>query len=83
MMFGWWSLPWGILMTPVQIFKNLFDPRLFRKKSAPSRQLTQLVRIHLATKFANENIELEPLNHIEDSVSEPIDESDSYKNKTA
>ena len=49
---GWWGFPWGLLMTPVQVVRNLAgmfggpDPR------TPSPQLAGMVRTHLASRMA-------------------------------
>lgn len=48
---GWWGLPWGIVMTPVQILRNLFGITLGPKRDAPSEQLKKLVRIHLGKQI--------------------------------
>ena len=53
---GWWGIPWGIIMTPVQVVKNL--AALFRSEESltPSEQLQQLVRMNIA----NQVIESQP-----------------------
>ena len=45
---GWWGFPWGLIMTPVQVVRNL--NAMFRSASpqAPSDDLQQLVSITLA-----------------------------------
>ena len=46
---GWWGFPWGVIMTPIQVVRNVVgmfggpDPR------TPSAQLTTMVRMHLAS----------------------------------
>ncbi len=47
---GWWGIPWGIFMTPVQIFKNVTAMLKPYKLSSPSVQLEQMVRLRLAEK---------------------------------
>jgi hypothetical protein len=50
---GWWSFPWGIVMTPVQLGRNLAcffggpDPQV------PSSKLEEIVRLDLARQFAH------------------------------
>lgn len=46
---GWWGFPWGLIMTPTQIVRNIVgmcsgpDPRV------PSAQLEKMSRLQLAT----------------------------------
>lgn len=49
--FGWWHLPWGILMTPVQIARNVGGVLRATDASRPSAQLEKLVRLQLATEL--------------------------------
>ena len=50
---GWWGFPWGLVVTPVQIGRNLFA--LFRRTetSEPSSELKRLVRLQLAADVRN------------------------------
>jgi len=45
---GWWGFPWGLVMTPVQIIRNLAG--LFKTPDPyrPSPKLAEMVRIRLA-----------------------------------
>lgn len=45
---GWWGIPWGVLITPVQVVRNLAG--LFRAGSSasPSAQLATMVRLQMA-----------------------------------
>lgn len=47
---GWWGFPWGILITPVQIVRNIVG--LFRKPdpSTPSPALEKMIRLNLAAQ---------------------------------
>lgn len=48
---GWWGFPWGIVMTPVQLCRNIsgvFGGAL----TNPSPQLERFVRMHLAAQAA-------------------------------
>lgn len=49
LLLGWWGFPWGFLMTPVQIFKNIGG--LFHGANivGPSDELEDLVRMELAS----------------------------------
>jgi hypothetical protein len=52
LLFGWWGFPWGLVITPIQVVRNVAG--LFRKSTAqsPSPQLAAMVRLHLATRQA-------------------------------
>lgn len=56
---GWWGIPWGLLMTPVQSIRNMIG--LFRESNAlePSPELEKMVRLHIASDM----IERQQLNH--------------------
>jgi endogenous inhibitor of DNA gyrase (YacG/DUF329 family) len=47
---GWWGLPWGIIVTPMQVWKNV--KAIFRgpRKEKPSGELEKLVRVGMATR---------------------------------
>lgn len=45
---GWWGIPWGIVMTPIQITKNLIGILRPKEATSPSAQLEQFVRMRLA-----------------------------------
>ena len=48
---GWWGFPWGLLMTPVQVLRNLFA-LLRPDNGTPSEALDRVVRIRLASELA-------------------------------
>ena len=45
---GWWGFPWGPLMTPVQVARDLAALAKGPDPSKPSPQLEKMVRINLA-----------------------------------
>ena len=45
---GWWGFPWGLIMTPVQIGKNLVGIFSGPDSSEPSAELTKIVSLSLA-----------------------------------
>lgn len=47
---GWWGIPWGLIMTPVQIGKNLVAILRSQDSLHPSEKLEQFVRLELATQ---------------------------------
>jgi len=49
LLLGWWGIPWGLVMTPIQVARNLVG--LLRPEGrlkAPSPQLERAVRLQLA-----------------------------------
>ncbi|MDH3346606.1 MAG: hypothetical protein OEM02_00700 [Desulfobulbaceae bacterium] len=51
MLFGWWGFPYGILMTPVQIIKNVAGIIKGPDKTQPSEGLNNMVRLLIAEKM--------------------------------
>lgn len=50
---GWWGFPWGLVMTPVQVGRNLIA--LFRPYPAePSADLERIVRVALANQVVEQ-----------------------------
>jgi len=47
---GWWGIPWGIVMTPVQIARNIAMMVRSRPGDAPSLRLENLVRLGLVRR---------------------------------
>ena len=48
MTLGWWGLPWGIFMTPVQIVRNLLALVFPPSARVASQRLREVVRISLS-----------------------------------
>jgi hypothetical protein len=51
---GWWGFPWGLLMTPVQIGRNVKGIIGGPDPAIPSPALEQIIRLHLAAAQVNE-----------------------------
>lgn len=51
---GWWGFPWGPIMTPVQIGKNIIGMVKWRDELKPSDQLENLVRTCIASQMMQE-----------------------------
>lgn len=49
--FGWWGFPWGIIFTPVQIFRNVVGMLSAPDPAVPSAQLERIVTLRLAQHF--------------------------------
>jgi hypothetical protein len=45
---GWWGFPWGILMTPMQIGKNIWGMFSHPDPTTPSAALIRILRLQLA-----------------------------------
>jgi hypothetical protein len=45
---GWWGVPWGLIWTPVQAFRNVAGIFSSRNASVPSPELENIVRLQLA-----------------------------------
>jgi len=45
---GWWGIPWGVLLTPIQIGRNLYGVTRPPDSSKPSAQLEKAVRMNVA-----------------------------------
>lgn len=48
--FGWWSFPWGILITPFQIIRNIVGIVCPPDPSTPSQELIDRIRLRMATE---------------------------------
>jgi hypothetical protein len=48
-LFGWWGFPWGLCLTPVQIFRNGMGLVAGPDDGQPSQQLGKLVRLGIAS----------------------------------
>jgi len=51
---GWWGVPWGVLLTPVQLLRNLFALLLPPANAAPSGEMLDAVRLILARQQKEE-----------------------------
>jgi hypothetical protein len=50
---GWWGFPWGLIMTPVQIVRNVAG-MLKGESAGPSDALRQLIMVSLAEQLLQE-----------------------------
>jgi len=51
-LFGWWGLPWGLVMTPLQIARNLAEMAGGPKPGSPSPLLQKFVRLQAGASLA-------------------------------
>jgi hypothetical protein len=49
-LFGWWGLPWGLVLTPIQILRNVIAIAI-GGSDVPSDALEQIVRVELAQRL--------------------------------
>jgi hypothetical protein len=52
LLLGWWGFPWGLIMTPVQIVRNLSGAFSGPDPLRPSATLDRLVRVNIASQSA-------------------------------
>lgn len=52
---GWWGFPWGLVMTPAQIIRNLGGLLTRQDPSRPSDKLVELVRKNLSARLIAED----------------------------
>jgi hypothetical protein len=52
LLLGWWGFPWGLIMTPVQIGRNIAAACSPPDPTKPSSQLERLVRVNIAAQVA-------------------------------
>jgi hypothetical protein len=50
---GWWGFPWGLLMTPVQLVRNIMEMNGGPSPDLPSKELEQYVRLSIAHQVAS------------------------------
>jgi hypothetical protein len=48
---GWWGFPWGILITPVQLGRNVFALLKAPDPTSPSPTLEKILRLQLAAQI--------------------------------
>lgn len=51
---GWWGIPWGVIMTPVQLVRNLRTVVSPAQPTSPSADLEHMVRVMIAQQIAEE-----------------------------
>jgi len=47
---GWWGFPWGLIMTPVQVTRNLSGMFGGPNPESPSPALERIVRLHMVSR---------------------------------
>ena len=58
--FGWWGFPWGLVLTPVQITRNIVGMSRGPDSSQPSEALKRSVKVNLGLQMANQKAAANP-----------------------
>lgn len=51
---GWWGIPWGLLMTPIQVIRNLVSLASAPDPTRPSPAFKHFLRLQLAASLVEE-----------------------------
>jgi len=51
---GWWGIPWGFVMTPIQIVRNLAGLSREADATRPSKMLETMVRMRLVSEASTQ-----------------------------
>jgi hypothetical protein len=49
--FGWWGFPWGLIITPVQVTRNIVEMASGSNGDAPSPNLRRAVQVHIGSQI--------------------------------
>ena len=52
---GWWGVPWGLLMTPLQVARNIGGLMSRPDPAVPTGQFEKLIKLDLAQRIVNHN----------------------------
>jgi hypothetical protein len=52
LLLGWWGFPWGLIMTPVQIVRNISGMVSVQDPTRPSAQLERTLRVTIGAQAA-------------------------------
>jgi hypothetical protein len=55
LVFGWWGFPWGLVLTPVQITRNIVGMASGPGSSQASAELRRLVHVHMGSQILAAN----------------------------
>jgi hypothetical protein len=56
---GWWGFPWGLVMTPVQVIRNIVGMLQSGDSATPSEDLRRIVSASLAEQLLLEQQQAE------------------------
>lgn len=55
LVFGWWGIPWGLVLTPVQITRNIIGMASGPNASQPSPDLRRTIQVHIGSQLLAAN----------------------------
>jgi hypothetical protein len=58
--FGWWGFPWGLVLTPVQVSRNILGMCAGPDSSRPSDDLRRLVLVNLGARSIQQSRQKTP-----------------------
>lgn len=61
LLLGWWGIPWGILITPLQMGRNAFGLFRMPEPSSPSPALERMLRLQMAAEQVEGRLRTEPV----------------------
>ncbi len=51
LVFGWWGFPWGLVLTPVQVTRNIVDMINGPQSNEPSPELKKMVKVNIGSQI--------------------------------
>jgi hypothetical protein len=51
LVFGWWGFPWGLIITPVQVTRNIVDMINGPQSAEPSPELRKMVKVNIGAQI--------------------------------
>ena len=70
---GWWGLPWGLLMTPAQLVRNVGGIVKRPDPTRPSDKLVELVRKNLSARLLAEDRQRQAAAATAESLAKRVD----------
>ena len=61
LLLGWWGFPWGLIMTPVQISRNIYGLATTRESGVPSGALKTMVGLAIAKRIVETESQKAPV----------------------
>jgi hypothetical protein len=61
LLLGWWGFPWGLIVTPIQVGRNLMAMGRSANASTPSPELERVVRMTIASQTPRKAISYKEL----------------------
>jgi hypothetical protein len=55
---GWWGIPWGLIMTPIQVTRNIVG--MCSNPPHPTAQLKRIISLNMAAQIATQQRQAAP-----------------------